>query len=112
MKTILLFPVYLTFFIIILTCLAGNAHAWDLPKVGAEGAIEEMHQIQWVKDHAPGREYAGLPINIQGKCIHDCARPIDGAEDSVQISRDRTSPPDEFETRVANLDKRGERYGR
>lgn len=60
--------------------IMSQADAWELPKVGAEGAIEEMRQAQWVKDHAPGREYAGLSITIQGQCIHDCYKSDRGAD--------------------------------
>lgn len=37
-------------------------------------------------------------------------RPLDGPEPAIEISKDKTSLPDEFETRVANLNKIGERY--
>lgn len=77
MKTMLIF------LLVTVSCTVSgiqSAHAWGLPKVGAEGSIEEMRQMQWVKDHAPGREYARLSITVQGQCIHDCYKSDRGAD--------------------------------
>lgn len=102
----------LIFFIAcLLACIASGAGAWDLPKIGPEGSIEEMRQMQWVKEHTPGRQYASLSISIQGQCVHDCLRPIDGKEDAVQISRERTSRPDEY-LDMPTSKKDMERYGK
>lgn len=89
--------------------LTTAAQGWQFPKVGAEGGIEEMRQMQWVKEHSL---HASISVHIQGQCVHNCVRPIDGAEDSVQISDARTGLPDEFEERVAHINKMKERYGR
>lgn len=89
----------LIFFIAcLLACIvSGSAEAWQFPKVGAEGAIEEMHQHEWLEAHK-GQIYtnSALSIHVQNKYIETGVKPIDGAEDSIQISDARTGLPAEY----------------
>ena len=98
MRQLIKLPIYLAIITLILACLCSTSHAWPIERVGVEGVIQDTERAQWVKEHTPGREYAGLSVHVQGKCVSNCARPIDGREDSIEISDARTSMPEEYIT--------------
>lgn len=52
MKTILLMPILIMFFIIALCSAAG---AWEIEYVGVTGAVQDMKRMQWVKEHTHER---------------------------------------------------------
>ena len=98
MKTLVKLPIYVAVIFIIILCLAGNSHAatYD-PNVKAlysDKLIESLIKKE-IRKHKE-REDAGLSIKVQGHCVDDCVKPIDGGENSVQISDTRTSLPDEY----------------
>lgn len=79
--------------------LAVQANAWPREEIGIMGRVQDMQRHQWVVAHMRDVE-------------PDIVAPIDGPEPAVEISMTRNGLPDEFEIRVAKLNKIGERYGR
>ncbi len=93
MKTLLMMPVYITIFIIAISCLAGNARAafieFDNPAMTRE---DRMVKRQVDKYKVAG----GYKITVQGHCVRGCFKPLDGREDAIEISQARTGLPDEY----------------
>lgn len=100
--------------LVMVFAMMSQADAWELDRIGVEGVIQDINREAWVKTHTSGKQYASLSISIQGQCVSNCVRPINGHEDAVQVSEVRTSLPDEFEARVLHVNgmKVGEGYGK
>lgn len=77
---------------------------FDNPGITRE---ERLIKLQ-VEKH---RESA-FSMHVQGKCINNCAKPIDGSDPAIDIAQAKPGTSEEFETLVANINstKMGENY--
>lgn len=84
--------------------LTTQAQGWQFPKVGAEGAIEEMHQHEWLEKH----KLAAVSHETKFSTGTNY-RAIDGQNDVIIVSDARTGLPDEF-IEIPNKPKMREIY--